>query len=458
MKETLNNRRFLRLGLNFVHTLSSVNLWHFVWISFVLSEILTALMALLLKGSITGDYLITGGVVSLIVSGLVLFILRITMQVRLDNEILRTEIEKQRITAEGLSKALDFHSLMMETIPDLLYVLNPVGTVIKWNAKAQETSGYNRDEIRGRHALSFIAEEDRDDARAGLEEAYLKGSAARELRLLTKDRKKIMHRFSGAAIKDESGKFLGFIGIGRDISQMKKIEEEMQRAQKLESVGILAGGIAHDFNYLLTSIIENVRLAVIHADRKDVLRECLLKSQKASLRAKELTKQLFGFSRGGFPVKKLLPLGSLIREYTEIAVCGSNCSYQYRIADDLWDAEVDEGQIGQVIKALVINAIEAMPDGGRVIITAENVEVSSEKLPPLRDGKYVKISVSDFGVGIQKDLLQKIFDPYFTNKENGTGLGLTITYAIIRNHDGHIRVESDPGKGSTFDIYLPAGC
>ncbi len=441
-REVTNRPHIPGFGLRLFHALTTLNPWHFLWVSIVLSEVLTALMGLLLKGSVTYDYLVTGGVVSLIVAGIVIFLLKLMMQVRLDNKTLRAEVE--------------FQSLLMETIPDLLYVLDPAGSLIKWNGRAEEVSGFSRDELAGRHALTFIAEEDRDEARAGLEEAFLKGSASRELQLLTKDGKKVIHRFSGASIRDAEDRFIGFIGIGRDISKLKKLEEEIHRIQKLESVSILAGSFASDFNYLLTSIRENIHLAVMHADERESLREALQKAQKASVLANDLTKQLLSFSRGGFPKKKLSELGHIVRQHAGSVLRDSVIKCNFRIAEDLWEAEVDESQIGQVINALVLNAVEAMPDEGTITVAADNIEVSSEELPRLPAGRYVRISVSDRGSGIPQDLFQKIFDPYVTTRDHGRGLGLTITYAIIRNHNGHIRVESDLGKGSSFHIYLPA--
>ena len=339
----------------------------------------------------------------------------------------------------------------------MLYVLSPAGQLIKWNGLAEETTGYSHDDLAGKQALTFIAEEDRDEATAGLEEAHSRGRASRELRLLTKGGKKVVHLFSGAAIRDNTGRLVGFIGVARDISKMKKMEEEMNRVKKLESLGILASGIAHDFNFLLSSVLENIHLSIVHADQKERLRGALLKAQKASSRAKDLTSQLLTFSRGSFPLKRFVSLGEIITENAALALRDSDIICRYNIATDLWKAEVDQTQIGQVINTLVLNSVEAMPGGGSIVITAGNKEVSPDELPSLREGKYVKISVADNGKGIRQELLQKVFDPYFTTKQNGRGLGLTITYAIIRNHDGHISVESVPGKGTVFHLYLPAG-
>ncbi len=452
----MNRPRLLRPNLRFVHTLTSLNPWHFLWISIVMSEILTALMGLILKGSVTYDYLVTGGVVSLIVAGIVIFLLKVMMQVRLDNEVLREQINEQRQTTEGLSKALDFHSLLMEAIPDPLYVLNPAGKVVKWNEKAEKTAGYSHDEMEGRHVLTFVAEEDRDEARAALEEAHMKGTAAREIRLLARDGRKIVHFFSGASIHDAGGKFIGFICIGRDISKLKKMEEEVGRARKLESVRVLAGGIAHDFIYLISSILENVRLAVMNVDEREILRGNLSKAEDAAVRSKNLARRLLAISPGGLPVKKPVALGSIIREYADLAVRGSNSTCDFKIAEDLWNVEVDKVQIGQVIGSLVLNSVEAMPGGGTIKIAADNVEASSEEVPYLTYDSYVRISVSDCGVGIPQPLIERIFDPYFTTKQDGRGLGLTNAYAIIRNHDGNIGVESEPGKETVFRVYLPA--
>lgn len=456
-KEIANQSSVLRFGPRLFFALTTLNPWHFLWISIVLSEALTALMGLLLKGSVTYDYLVTGGLVSLIVAGIIIFLLKMMMQVRLDNEILRTEIEKQSETAEGLSKALNFQSLLMETIPDLLYVLNPAGTIIKWNRKAEETTGYSHDEIGGKHAMFFIAEEDRDAAKAGLEEAYLKGTSARELQLLAKDGHKIAHFFKGSAVRDADGRFVGFIGIAKDISRIKKMEEEVLQTQKFESMATLAGDIAYEFNSLLNSILENIHYAVMHADEREVLRKALKKAQTASEQTINLTKQLLSFSRGGFPVKRPVALEGIIREFSALAIRDSAIVCDLKISDDLWDLELDKGQIGQVINNIVLNFVKAMPGGGTIIISADNIEVPSDELTPLPGGRYIRISVSDCGAGIPKDLFRKICDPYFTSKQHESGLSLAISYMIIRNHDGHVQVESETEKGTVFHIYLPAG-
>ncbi|MBA7534820.1 Sensor kinase CckA [subsurface metagenome] len=220
-------------------------------------------------------------------------------------------------------------------------------------------------------------------------------------------------------------------------------------------MGILAGGIAHDFNNILTVILGNISLARISTDQ-DIISSSLEEAEQASIRAEDLTRQLLTFSKGGSPIKKTVPIEELIRESAGFALRGSNVKCEYSIPEDLWPADVDEGQVIQVIGNLVINADQAMPEGGVIKVSSENVNIRPEDAVPVKNGEYVKISIKDRGIGIAREHLEKIFDPYFTTKQKGSGLGLSISYSIIRNHDGHIDVESYPGLGSTFHIYIPA--
>lgn len=226
--------------------------------------------------------------------------------------------------------------------------------------------------------------------------------------------------------------------------------------QKLESLGVLAGGIAHDFNNLLTAIMANVNLAAIQMQPGDRLAERLSEAERACLRAQDLTQQLLTFARGGAPVKKITPVVSLITEATQFALRGTNVKAAFTLCEDLAAIEADPGQISQAVHNLILNAAQAMPAGGLITVQAENLQVGQEDLPPLVAGDYIKISVQDQGIGMPKDILRKIFDPYFTTKQKGSGLGLAVTYSIISRHNGHITVESEPGAGTCFMLYLPA--
>jgi signal transduction histidine kinase len=242
----------------------------------------------------------------------------------------------------------------------------------------------------------------------------------------------------------------------KEITDRGKMEQELLKAQKLESLGILAGGIAHDFNNLLASIAGNISLAMLDIDPKNSSYRQLEGAKNASLRAQDLTLQMLTFSKGGEPVRKSVAIADLIREVTGFAVRGSRVKFFFSLPEDLWPANVDESQISQVIHNLIINADHAMPKGGTITISCENVVVAAPSKLPLRQGSYVRINVRDHGVGILREHLAKIFDPYFTTKKKGSGLGLAMAYAIISQHGGHILAESEPGKGTTFIIYLPA--
>jgi signal transduction histidine kinase/ActR/RegA family two-component response regulator len=245
-----------------------------------------------------------------------------------------------------------------------------------------------------------------------------------------------------------------------------RMSEDLMKGQKLESLGILAGGIAHDYNNLLTSIMANISLAAqventesrAYKEKPEgVVLESLKDAEKATLQAKELTRQLITFAKGGAPVKALVTdIGELIKGSARFASRGSNVRCEFSIPDDLCPVEADKGQINQVLQNLIINAEQAMPDGGVIKIKSENITVAEDNLLQLNAGEYVKTAVEDQGTGIPRENISKVFDPYFTTKEAGSGLGLATSYSIIRTHGGHITVETELGAGSTFTIYLPA--
>jgi CheY-like chemotaxis protein len=234
------------------------------------------------------------------------------------------------------------------------------------------------------------------------------------------------------------------------------MQEEILKNQKLESLGVLAGGIAHDFNNLLTGIMGNFSLARMLAEPGSKISSMLERAEKASLRAKELTQQLLTFSRGGAPVKRSTFIGQLMIESVSFSLRGSNVTAKFFIPEDIWPVDVDTGQMNQVINNLVINAGQAMPDGGIITVRAENAVITSDSPLPLPAGQYVKISLQDQGGGISEANIGRIFDPYFTTKTSGSGLGLAMVYSIIKKHGGCITVDSRPGIGTTFHFYLPA--
>jgi PAS domain S-box-containing protein len=246
-----------------------------------------------------------------------------------------------------------------------------------------------------------------------------------------------------AAPIEDGAAVVGVAVVFRDVSERVRLVEERLRASKLESLGILAGGIAHDFNNILQALLGSISLAEFRIVRGRDISGLLAKARRASLRARDLTKQLLAVSRGGAPVKKPASIAELLRESSTFASRGTNVRCELQIAPDLAPVNVDQGQISQVIHNLVINAAQAMPDGGVIEVGAENL------------ADEIRIYVRDRGVGIPRSVRTKIFDPYFTTKPTGSGLGLYTAYVIVRRHDGRIAVESEVGAGTTFAIHLP---
>jgi signal transduction histidine kinase/CheY-like chemotaxis protein len=308
----------------------------------------------------------------------------------------------------------------------------------------------------------FTAEEDIEHMYQAFNEVYRTGEPNKGFtwKIIRKDGSTGFADASVSPLRSQTGEIVGFRGIGRDISDRKHFEEEQQRVEKLESVGVFAGGIAHDFNNILTAILGNISLARMEAKPDSELHELLEEAEKASLRAKDLTQQMLTFTKGGAPGRELVSISQVLRDAASLALRGSNITCNFSIYRDLWHAEINEDRISQVISNIVINAQQAMPAGGTIEIEAKNITLNARKnlgkSLPLKEGNYIRIAITDHGTGIPQELLQKIFDPYFTTKQKGSGLGLATSNSIVHNHGGHISVKSELGAGSTFYVYLPA--
>jgi PAS domain S-box-containing protein len=360
-------------------------------------------------------------------------------------EVLRVSEEKYRMVVENALEAI---------------LIAVDGVIIFANSRTEILTGYAQEELTSRPFVEFIHPDDRDLV-IGRHLRRMKGDDIPNIysfRIVDKAGNIKWVELSATLITWEGRTAtLNFLG---DTTDRKRLEEEQQRVAKLESVGMLAGGIAHDFNNILTAILGNISLAGMDAAPGSELSESLEQAEKASLRAKALTMQLLTFSKGGAPVLKLASLTELLKDTAGFALSGSNVKCNLSIPAGLWHAEIDEGQVSQVIHNLVINAQQAMPTGGAIDILAENMVLSKTQGPgkglPLKEGDYIRIAVTDHGTGILKDHLEKIFDPFFTTKQKGNGMGLAISFSIARQHGGHISVESELGSGSTFCLYLPA--
>ncbi|GAB4341379.1 MAG: hypothetical protein Kow0089_15710 [Desulfobulbaceae bacterium] len=336
----------------------------------------------------------------------------------------------------------------------LLYRLEPDGRLVLTGANqaADAILSLDHDSLLGRTieeafpglADTEIPERFREVCRSG---------ATFEDRMVTYEDERIKGIFEVHAFQSEPGTAAVFF---QDVTARLRMEEEVRKVQKLESVGVLAGGIAHDFNNLLTAVLGNISMAKIFSGTDcDKVLERLTDAENATLRARDLTQQLLTFSRGGAPVRAAASISDIVRDSTSFMLSGSNVRCVLSLPDDIWPVHIDAGQISQVFQNLVKNADQAMPEGGTLTVRAANVSVHDGTDLPLRPGDYVHLTVTDQGVGIHPKHLARIFDPYFTTKQEGSGLGLAACYSIIKNHDGLITVESEFGSGTTFHIHLP---
>jgi PAS domain S-box-containing protein len=386
------------------------------------------------------------------------------MVLSLDTRIMELgeEIGSRRKAEDMLATESERLRAILQSMGDAVLAADIKGRVVLMNRVAEELTGWSMDEALGHrvHEILRTAGPDKNEVAVDLlgwirNENHEK-SAFLDLQLLPKNGKKRLIRARGSRLIDSNHQILGAVLVIRDVTGRRRMEEELARGQKLESVGVLAGGIAHDFNNLLTAILGNLSLARMVSSTDDAHYRNIEDAEKASLRARELTQQLLTFSRGGSPVKDSVNLKELIHESAEFVARGSKARLRFTADDELWPVHVDRGQIGQVIDNLVINAIQSMPEGGFVDIGTINYQVEADSHLPLTSKRYVRIAVQDYGAGISKEDRDRIFDPYFTTKELGNGLGLAICFSIVKKHGGRITVESEPGKGSVFYVYLPA--
>lgn len=374
--------------------------------------------------------------------------------------VLAEDITERKRTAEALAAEKEWLAVTLRSIGEGVITTDTKGTILLINDVAEKLTGWKQSEAVGKpigEVLKLLNPNTKQPQPCVLIEK-LQTRAVIEFAnqvLVCKDGQERVIEASGARIRDGSENFIGVVLVFRDITDRIRIEQELIRTSKLESLGVLAGGIAHDFNNLLTVIMGYITLARISIDDPNVSAELLTKSEKASWQAKALTQQLLTFARGGAPIKKTISIVNLIRDSVDFTLSGSNIKCEMSVPECLWPVDVDEGQLSQVINNLVINSLQAMPDGGTIRVSAENLVIVEKMGLPLEIGKYIKVRVQDEGIGIPDSHFEKIFDPYFTTKPTGSGLGLATAYSIIKNHGGSIIVDSAQGRGTSFDIYLP---
>ncbi len=371
------------------------------------------------------------------------------------------DVTEQRQYEKHLAEETERLMVTLRSIGDGVISTDIEGKITLMNRVAESLTGWSHKEASGRR-LSEVFRICNEKTGAPCEDLVARvvrtGNVvglANHTVLISRDGTQRAIADSAAPIHNLEGEVIGVAIVFRDVTEKQKIEEELVRMEKLESLGVLAGGIAHDFNNILTALLGNIGLAKMRSQPGDVIHKRLAEAEKAASRAKDLTMQLLTFSKGGAPVKSTTAIADIVNESCSFALAGSNVSYHANIDSNLWNVEVDKGQIGQVINNIIINANQAMPRGGRITLNVSNAKITDNIGGPV-EGDYVKISVTDEGPGIPKDHFQRIFDPYFTTKPRGSGLGLATSYSIIKKHDGFIFVDSEPGAGATFSIYLPA--
>lgn len=392
------------------------------------------------------------------------------------NTNLQQEIILRKQVEDLLRKKEEQTARIMEGTDEGLWEHDLTTGLIKYDENWQKVLGYEPGETNFND--HWLANNIHPEDRAFLQKAftdYIEGRAQYyelEYRIRTKTGgwkwvwTRGINLYNG---KDNKPVKLG--GTNRDITVYRETKEalrvsneqlaaaqkraEILKLQKLESLGSMAGGIAHDFNNLLAAILSYVQLVRFKLKKGLDGSKDLQTVEKITLEAAKLTKQLLTFAKGGLPVKRAAKLGVLLKETTKFTLCGKPVKCNYVLPSDLWTVDIDNGQIGQVIQNVVLNAYQAMPQSGKITISALNEKVFPENEMQLQAGNYVKVEIEDEGVGISEEDLTKIFDPYFTTKEKGNGLGLASSYYIMKNHGGFIGVRSKPGSGSIFYLYLP---
>lgn len=374
---------------------------------------------------------------------------------------LRSEIAIRGQAEESLQRSEEKLRLALEASGQGNWDWNLVEGELIWSDKCKALFGLRADATVSHEAfLQLVHPEDQGMIRHAVSQTLeQREDYDVEMRVLWPDGTIHWVASKGRVLHDESGKPVRMIGVTHDITERRRLENDLINARKLAAVATLAGGIAHDFNNLLAVVQGYVELAKLEVSSSNRVSTNLMAAERAILQAAELTKRLITFARGTDPVRRLCDIREMIRDTVDRGVAGLPLALTYSIEDDLWPVEVDEEQLRQAIKNLVANAGEAMSEGGSLKIGAKNVQVSSHDLLPVPEGAYVRISVEDTGVGIAEKDLPYIFDPYFSTKQRGIqkgmGLGLSVSYSIVSRHQGCITVESQRGNGTSFFVHLP---
>lgn len=374
------------------------------------------------------------------------------------NENLKNTLKNEREEKATILHEKELQNIILRSLGEAVISTDAENRIIMMNKMAEALTGW-REEDAIQKPLSEIYRkfikfngENKIHSMNEVESA----SNKQDIVLIAKDGTERLIEEYRSPIIDKQNNRAGSIIVFRDITEKQKFATNLFRTQHLEAIGILAGGIAHDFNNILTAIMGNLSLIKIELPRNAEINQILSDIEKGLIRAKNLARQLLTFSKGGRPQKKPVYLQELIKESLSDFKLNSKVKIEYKIQEGLLKIEADAHQIRQVIENVVKNAQQAMPQGGKITISLENSNISAQDKLPLKEGEYVKTSIADEGSGIPEGILEKIFDPYFTTQKAGGGLGLAITFSIIKRHKGHVQVTSNKNQGTTVTFYLPA--
>jgi PAS domain S-box-containing protein len=370
----------------------------------------------------------------------------------------KTALESLRVSTEKLRMSEAKYRRLYEGMVDGYAMVTMDGLILEYNESFRNMLHYTHEELthltyRDITPQRWHAAEKKIITEQVLPRGY---SDLYEKELQCKDGSVFPVELRTALISDEDGAPSAMWAIVRDISEREAVQRERLKTQKLESLGVLAGGIAHDFNNILTVIMGNISFAKLDMDESRSGYQPLARAELATLKAAELAKQLLVFAKGGQPIKKAVSLEQILREAIALALSGTNVLGIVDVTTPLNVVEADEGQINQSFHNIILNAVQAMPGGGNLTVHGSNVTLNEANRLGLQPGEYVQLSFSDEGCGISASDQKKIFDPYFTTKAGGSGLGLASTHAIIKRHGGQITVSSSVGKGTTITVYLPS--
>ncbi len=376
--------------------------------------------------------------------------------------VMLRDITKRRHAELALKREKERLSVTLDSIADAVIAIDASGAIERMNQEAAQLTGAAQAEALGKPLGAVLRLKHpktgkiiKDPVKVLLSSERAEITPELGIPLVRADNEPLLVTADMRCILGEEQDHHGCVLVLRDITNQKQAEDELFKTEKLHSISLLAGGIAHDFNNILTAILGNISVVRMQLDDDQKHAPKLLAAEKAALQAKSLTQQLLTFSKGGAPILETTTIHQLVEDCAQFILRGSNVRCEIEKKGDIWPVDADKGQIAQVVNNLIINADQSMPHGGVITLRLRNCNIRKSQVPALDSGDYVSISITDQGVGITPENLKRIFDPYFTTKKDGNGLGLASSYSIIKSHNGIMTVDSEIDHGSRFTIYLP---